>query len=281
MLGCEIPPNIDNDMINISEIYIYPVKSLTGIKLQTAQLSQFGLQHDRRWMIVDDNGKFISQREVAKMATIKTAINQGQLTLSYRDEKCQVPLTNEKSQQLIVTVWKDTFEASHICSKVDQWLTGILNQSCRLVYMHPQVQRPIDPDFAAADQFVSFADGFPILLISQASLDDLNKRLDTPININRFRPNIVVAGTAAFAEDNWQDLSINEIEYKAVKKCSRCIMPSINQQTGKQDQLKMLATLSTYRKEHKKIKFGQNLIYKNADIINNQPISCGDEIKLK
>ena len=268
-------------MINISELYIYPVKSLAGIKLQTAQLSQFGLQHDRRWMIVDDNGKFISQREIAKMATIKTAINQGQLILSHHDKECQVPLTTEKSQQLLVTVWKDTFKASHICSKVDQWLAGILNQSCRLVYMNSQVRRQIDPDYAKANQFVSFADGFPMLLISQESLDDLNGRLGVVININRFRPNIVVSGTVAFAEDNWQDLSINEIEYQAVKKCSRCIMPSVNQQTGKQDQLKMLATLSTYRKEDKKIKFGQNLIYKNVDAINNQSISCGDEIKLK
>jgi len=265
-------------MIKISEIYIYPVKSLAGIKFQTAQLSKFGLQHDRRWMIVDCNGKFISQREMAKMATIKTAINNGQLFLSYDDKEHKVPLTNTQSKQLTVTVWKDTFKASHICSDVDQWLSVILDKSCRLVYMHEQVRRQIDSNYATTNQFVSFADAFPLLVISQASLDDLNKRLEVPVNINRFRPNIVVSGTSAFAEDQWQNLSINEIEYKAVKKCSRCIIPSINQHTGLQDQVKMLAILNSYRKEDKKIKFGQNLIYKNADIIENQTISSGDEM---
>jgi len=141
--------------------------------------------------------------------------------------------------------------------------------------------RQIDRDYANHEQYVSFADAFPLLVISQASLDDLNERLDNPININRFRPNMVVVGTDAFAEDHWQDITINGTDFKAAKMCSRCIMPSINQETGKQDQLKMLATLNKYRKFDQKIKFGQNLIYKDAKLIDNQLISCGDEINLK
>lgn len=268
-------------MIKLSELYIYPVKSLAGIKLNTSKLTPFGLEHDRRWMIVDKEGKFLSQREVAKMATIQTAIVEGKLILAYKQSEITVPTVNNQSQQIRVTVWKDTFMASHVSKEVDDWLSEILDQTCQLVYMHKEVKRQVDLDFAPKGQNVSFADGFPILVISQASLDDLNSRLDKPVNINRFRANIIVTGTEAFAEDNWHNLSINTIDYQAVKTCSRCIMPSINQQTGHQDKVKMLATLNSYRKVDNKIKFGQNLIYKNVEIINQQSISCGDEIKLK
>ena len=267
-------------MLKISELYIFPVKSLGGIKLNTSQLSPFGLKHDRRWMIVDDNGKFISQRETHKMATIATAIKDNELILSYRNSEIVVPEIHEGSEKISVSIWKDSFKATHVCSQIDKWLTDILGQNCRLVYMEDTVQRQIDVDFAPKGQNVSFADGYPILVISQASIDDLNTRLDAPVNINRFRANIIISGSDAHAEDNWLNISINSIEYKAVKLCSRCIMPSINQETGKQDQVKMLAVLNQYRKIDKKIKFGQNFIYKNADIINQQIISCGDEIKL-
>ena len=265
-------------MIKISELYIYPVKSLAGIKLKTSKLSPFGLQHDRRWMIVDDRGHCITQREIPKMATIKTSIVNSQLTLSHIDTCIDVP--EASLEQINVTVWKDIFKANKISSKVDLWLSKILNHTCHLVYMPKQAQRQIDPDFAKLKQYVSFADAFPLLVISQASLDDLNQKLETAVNINRFRPNIVVTGTDAFAEDNWLNLSINDIEFLAVKKCSRCIIPSINQQSGIKDKTKMLAVLNKYRKIDSKIKFGQNLIYKQANNINRQIISCGDEIKL-
>jgi uncharacterized protein YcbX len=268
-------------MIKLSELYIYPVKSLAGIKLNTSKLTQFGLEYDRRWMVVDKQGKFISQREVAKMATIQTAIVEGQLILSYEQLKIKVPAVNSQSQQVSVSVWKDTFMASHVSKDVDDWLTGVLGQTCQLVYMQKEVKRQVDLDFAPKGQNVSFADAFPLLVISQASLDNLNSRLDEPVNINRFRANIIVTGTKAFAEDDWINLSINTLDYKAVKLCSRCIMPSINQQTGQQDKVKMLATLNNFRKIDGKIKFGQNLIYKNVEFINQQSISCGDEIKLK
>ena len=267
-------------MIRISALYIYPVKSLSGIKLNSSELSRFGLLNDRRWMIVDDKGQFMSQREFAKMAIIKTSFSDKNLKLSYKESQITVPNTN-KSNKITVTVWKDTLQASHICNDVDNWLSDIMNKSCRLVYMENNDQRQIDKDFAKDKQFVSFADAFPILVISQASLDDLNSRIETTVDINRFRPNMVVTGTSAFAEDQWRNLSINNTDFKAIKMCSRCIMPSINQETGKQDQVKMLATLNQYRKFNKKIKFGQNLIYKDADLIDKQVISCGDEINLK
>lgn len=267
-------------MIKVSELYIYPVKSLAGLKVESAQLSRFGLNNDRRWMVVDENGRFISQREVAKMATIKTIIDQDQLCLSHRGQSIAIPHIDEENNKIEVSVWKDSLSATHVCKKVDQWLSKVLDLSCRLVYMDDSSKRQIDENFAQKGQYVSFADGFPLLLISQASMDDLNNRLHTPIDVNRFRPNIVVTGTQAFAEDHWQELSINDVELLAVKKCSRCIMPSINQETGDKDQLKMLSVLNSYRKENNKVMFGQNLIYKDVGQALGQTISCGDEVKL-
>jgi uncharacterized protein YcbX len=268
-------------MIKISELYIYPVKSLAGIKLSTSVLSTFGLKYDRRWMIVDANGQFLSQRELAKMATIKTAIENEELVLTHNQNKINVPAIHQQSETIPVTVWKDTLQATKVSGTVDQWLSQILGQDCQLVYMQQQAERQIDKDFTTEKQYVSFADAFPILVISQASLDELNNKLDKPVNINRFRANIIVSGSKPHAEDYWQDLFINDTEFKAVKKCSRCIMPSINQSTGIQDNVKMLAVLNRYRKEDKKIKFGQNLIYRNVSTIQGKIISCGDEIKLK
>ena len=228
-------------MIQVCELYTFPVKSLAGIKLTHTKLSKFGLQFDRRWMIVDVKGKFISQREIPQMVTIKTAIENEQLILSHENSNICIPSITSTNKKIVVTVWQDTCNAIHVCRKVDQWLSKILKVQCQLVYMPDNAQRQIDINYAAVNQYVSFADAFPILIISQASLDDLNSRLETPVNISRFRANIIVSGTAAFAEDDWHDISINGIEFKAVKKCSRCIMPSINQQTGIKDKTTMLA----------------------------------------
>jgi uncharacterized protein YcbX len=267
-------------MIKISELYIYPVKSLAGIKVNSTKLTQLGFNNDRRWMIIDKNDKFMSQREFAHMATIKTAFKNNQLVLSHQDSQMIVPDSNH-NKKIRVTIWKDSIPASHVSEDVDIWLSNILNTHCRLVYMENDDNRQIDKDFAPLNHFVSFADGYPILVISQASMDDLNDRLPIPVDINRFRPNMVVTGTSAFAEDQWQELSINNIDLKAVKTCARCIMPSINQESGKQDQLNMLATLNKFRKIDNKIKFGQNLIYKDVNQINNHIISCGDLVNLR
>jgi len=268
-------------MIEITELYIYPVKSLAGINLKKSELSKLGLQNDRRWLIVDKNGLFMSQRTTAKMATIKTKIYDNQLTLSYNGEDILIPNTSKQNPNISVTVWKDSLDAQHVSDKVDKWLTNILDQPCHLVYMPKNSQRQIDTNFAQDKQYVSFADAFPLLLVSQASIDDLNNRLEKPANINRFRPNIVVDGIKAFEEDSWKEFSINSIDYLVAKPCSRCLMPSINQQTGKQDNIKLLSVLNKYRKFGRKIKFGVNILYKDPAKVNNHYIRVGDTINLK
>jgi len=131
-------------MINISELYIYPVKSLAGIKLTASKLSPFGLQYDRRWMIVDSQGQFLSQREMANMACIKTNIINDQLVLTYDDSEIVVPTVDTQSNSIQVTVWDDSFKASHVSKDVDNWLTLILGKECQLVFMQEDVQRQID-----------------------------------------------------------------------------------------------------------------------------------------
>ena len=268
-------------MISISALYVYPVKSLAGIKLEQSQLSEFGLHNDRRWLIVDEDGLFMSQRTTPKMATIQTALKDNGLILSHQDKEIKVPKASNESRSMPVTVWSDNLNAQLLSQEVDEWLSKVLGKACHLVYMPKSAERQIDKDFSQDKQYFSFADAFPILLVSQASIDDLNQRLEKQVNINRFRPNIVVDGIAAFAEDLWSDFTINEIEYHMAKPCSRCIMPSINQANGIQDNVKLLSVLNKYRKFDKKIKFGVNILYKDLSKVNNQYIRVGDTINLK
>ncbi len=268
-------------MISITALYIYPVKSLAGIELQESSLSEFGLDNDRRWLIVDKNGLFMSQRTTPKMATIQTALKQNNLILSHQGQEIKVPQATSTNKSMPVTVWNDSLNAQLLSDEVDEWLSEILAQTCHLVYMPSSAKRQIDEDFAKQDQFVSFADAFPILLVSQASLDDLNQKLEAAVTINRFRPNIVIDGVAAFAEDNWKDFSINQMDYHMAKPCSRCIMPSINPSKGIQDNVKLLSVLNKYRKFDEKIKFGVNILYKDASKVDNQYIRVGDAVNLK
>lgn len=268
-------------MIKVTELYIYPVKSMAGIRVQSSELATTGFKYDRHWMVVDKNGKFVSQREAPAMVLIQTQVEQGQLILSHENSSIRIPDASESMGQLEVSVWRDTVWASHICKRVDDWISSVLDKECRLVCIKNDTNRQIDIDYANKGQFVSFADGFPFLLISQASLDDLSSRLADDIEMKRFRPNIVVSGCEPFDEDSWGEFSIGDFEFKAVKKCSRCIIPSINPDTAEKDGVKIIAELNRYRKQNRNIFFGQNIIYKNSNLHSQHFISCGDEIKFK
>jgi uncharacterized protein YcbX len=268
-------------MIKITELYCYPVKSLAGISLNHAELDTFGIKHDRRWLIVDEMGKFITQRTHPKMALIKTSFVEEQLQLSFKGQTIKVPIVSEKNNEIFVTVWKDSFHAKHVCQDVDRFLSEIIGTACKIVYMNPEVQRQIDEDYAPKQQFVSFADAFPFLITSQASLRELNQHLDQKAEMSRFRPNIVIEGNKAYSEDHFNEMSINQVELRAVKKCSRCPMPTINQQTGKKDNKQILTVLNQTRKENNKVYFGQNLIYKNPNKVEKSTLNIGDELILK
>lgn len=251
--------------MTLSEIWIYPVKSLGGIRLAEAEVEEKGLKYDRRWMIVDENGMFVTQRILHKMALIDVELLSFGLILSYRPEENNtifVPFQSISAISVSVTIWDDETDALTVSDEVDKWLSNLLKKNVRLVMMPESTHRKADPRYAKNEENVSFADGYPFLIISQASLDHLNTRLPEPIEMKRFRPNFVVTNTAAHEEDEWKSIQIGHVHFDIVKPCARCILTTINPETGEKS-AEPLKTLATYRKINNKIMFGQNVVAKD------------------
>jgi hypothetical protein len=253
----------------LSQIWVYPVKSLGGIRLTEAKTEERGLQYDRRWMIVDENDVFITQRAFTQMALIDVELLSDGLKISYRpkpENAVIVPYKPVSAEPVTVTVWDDVVEAVTVCEEANSWLSNTLNQNLRLVMMPDSSVRKADPRYAKHEENVSFADGFPYLVISQASLDDLNSRLAEPISMIRFRPNFVVTGTEAFAEDQWKNVTIGNLNFEIVKPCARCVLTTINPETAEKG-AEPLKTLASYRKVNNKVLFGQNMVVKDIGTI--------------
>lgn len=245
--------------LKVSELAIYPVKSLAGIQLQGASVQRFGLENDRRWMVVDADGKFLTQRQHARLCLIQTALQGDELRLRAEGMPDLIVLRPAGQYKRMVTIWDDQCNALDCGDDVAVWLSRFLAIDCRLVYFPDDEVRAVDPHYARPGDRTAFSDGFPLLLISQASLDDLNGRLDSPISMTRFRSNLVVQGCDAFAEDRWKEIRIGGLRFRIVKPCSRCIIPGIDPATGERG-LEPLRTLAGYRKREDKIYFGQNVI---------------------
>ncbi len=264
-------------MLQISELFIYPIKSLGGIAVQQAYLTDRGFKYDRRWLLVDRNNVFLTQRDIPKMALLQTALGETGLSVFQKHDASQslhIPFDAINRETISVTIWDDTCIAQLISPDIDAWFTAALGTDCRLVYMPEHSRREVDPKYATQQELTSFSDGYPTVIIGQASLDDLNARLQIPVAMNRFRPNIVFTGGTAFAEDDMAAFSINDIDFFGVKLCSRCMITTINQEnaeTGKDP----LRTLSQYRMQNNKVQFGQNLLHKGEGWI-----SAGDKIIL-
>lgn len=246
--------------ITLTGIYIYPIKSVAGFSWETAEVTKQGFQYDRRWMLVDETGKFITQRQVPQMALIRTEIKGNYLIVNAPDQDTlSIPIQLDISDRISVQVWRDICKAIPLEKEVSQWFTQFLGIPCQLVYMPENSLRPVDSRYATNNEQVSFADGFPFLLISEASLQDLNSRLEQSIPMNRFRPNLVVSGCEAFAEDSWRFIRIGSIPFRVVKPCERCVVTTVDQSTGIRGK-EPLFTLTKYRNQEGKILFGQNLI---------------------
>jgi uncharacterized protein YcbX len=262
--------------LTISELFIYPVKSLSGIPVNETELSIMGFKHDRRWMLVDSNNTFITQREVHAMALLQTAITNEGLHIFLKQntgEHIFVPII-AKGKKETIRVWGSECAVFVYDKRVNDWFSDRLHIPCRLVYMPDDTQRLVDTNYAKHGAITAFTDGYPLLIIGQSSLDLLNSKLATPIPINRFRPNIVFTGADAHAEDNWKHFAVNQIDFYGVKTCSRCVITTIDQQTATAAK-EPLQTLATYRMADKKIKFGMNLLHKGSGLIR-----VNDEIKL-
>jgi uncharacterized protein len=251
--------------MTLSEIWIYPVKSLGGIRLTKANAEEKGLQFDRRWMIVDENNVFITQRVFQKMALIDVELHADGLKIFSRlspNDFVMVPYSPITCTPVTVTVWDDITEAVTVSDEADAWLSRQLDMKLRLVMMPDATQRKADPRYAQNNENVSFADAFPYLIISQASLDDLNSRLREPVTMRRFRPNFVITSTEPFAEDQWKHISIGNLHFEVVKPCARCVLTTIDPITSEKGP-EPLKTLSAYRRVGNKVLFGQNVVVKD------------------
>ncbi len=264
-------------MYKLSEIYIYPVKSLGGIKLNSAEVQLRGLRFDRRWMIVDENNIFLTQRRIPSMALIRTEITGNRIKLTHKSKNISsLYLTTGlySDKQTLVQIFNNNVPAHFVSDDADKWLTETLGVKCRLVFMSGSDIRLINPKYAKQNETVSFADGFPFLIIGQPSMDLLNSKLPKKISVNRFRPNFVFSGGEAHDEDKWKKIKIGEINFEVVKPCARCVITTVNQNNGRKGK-EPLATLSLYRKVGNKILFGQNMLTENTGVI-----STGDKIEI-
>ncbi len=262
-------------MLKVSGLYIYPIKSLGGIALNEAFVTDTGFQFDRKWMLVDENYRFLSQRTERSMALLQTKITAGGVKVFQRADPADhilIPLKSDTDKVVTVSVWEDTCNAVHVDEKLDQWFSDKLRRKCRLVFMPRSFKRMVDKQYASKGEITAFSDGFPFLLIGQPSLDDLNSRLTVPLTMDRFRPNIVFSGGYPYQEDGMKVFSIGSVMFKGVKRCARCVITTIDQKSADQ-QKEPLLTLAGYRQADNKIYFGQNLIHSGFG-----EIRVGDEL---
>ena len=250
----------------LAALHVYPVKGLKGIELRQARATERGLEHDRRFMVVDEEGVFLTQRDHPQMATIWTDIDDGRLTLAAPDMgEVSVPLVPDAPASMKVQVWRSVVDAAHVSNPADAWLSECLGLACQLVYMPDASRRFSNPDYAGEGRQVGFADGDAYLVTGEASLADLNRRLaergHPALPMNRFRPNLVVAGAAPYAEDGWKDVRIGGAVLRAAKPCGRCQVTTTDQATGVVAGPEPLATLSTYRDSTEfGVMFGMNCV---------------------
>lgn len=268
-------------MLKLSEIWIYPVKSLGGISLQESKVTDRGLELDRRWLLVDDDNQFLSQRENPKLALFRPEVVGENLRITHKVflESINVPLRadfNDETAKIKVTVWEDTIDAFEVSPVISEWFTRLLEFSVRLVYMPEESKRKVDADYAiSGEEVTSFADAYPFLIIGQSSLDDLNERLEVKVPMNRFRPNFVFTNGAAFEEDFWREFTIGNLSFVGVKRCDRCVMTTVDQETGVVAGKGPLKTLAKYRNFGNKVLFGQNVIG-----LGLGTVTVGDEIQV-
>ena len=272
--------------IKVTQLWTYPIKSLPGISLQESPLLSKGLEYDRSWMLVDESMHFISQRHYPKMALIKISIEDFGLKLTYKDMPALiVPWVNtelEQYESVKVSVWKDECQALHINTAIDNWFSEVLGVNCLLVYCPSESKRLVDSDYAFHKEQTRFSDGFPLLLISEESLEDLNQRLNSKgektLSMKNFRPNIVVNGCNAYAEDDWKSFTVSEVDFSVVKPCSRCVITTVDPDTGvKAQSAEPLRTLMTYRKKGTQAFFGQNLLFHYEE---QKVLKLGDTLSL-
>ena len=259
----------------LSDILIYPVKSLAGIHVTHWPVTNTGLQYDRKWMLIDETGHFLSQRSLPTMALIHTAIEGDTLILSApnRDD-LHLSLKPQEGRSIPCTIWQDHCVAKSVSQLADQWFSDFLNQDCRLVYHDDKALRLVDPRYATDTDQTAFSDGFPFLILSENSLASLNQAMSLELPMSRFRPNLVISGCPAYAEDSWREIQIGELDFRLPNPCSRCSVPAVDPDTAQVGK-EPLSTLSRLRKWQNKVYFGQNALHNQKG-----SLAIGDAVKV-
>ncbi len=286
-------------MMELKEISIYPIKSLRGNAVSGALVEKRGLRHDRRWMITDREGMFLTQREFPRMALIGVEVGEEQVVLRAPGmAELTIPHRPADGPRRPVTVWNSTVEAAEYPDDVNQWLSEAIGGECVLFSMPAEAERHVNPLFDRGDDLVSFADGYPLLLIGEGSLAELNRRIAanggngsvSPLEMRRFRPNLVFAGSEPFEEDTWARIRVGEAIFRVVRPCARCAITTVDPDRGEFDGKEPLKTLATFRMakdvfpdkleelalQPNYVLFGENLIPENPGVT----IRTGDEVEV-
>ncbi len=260
-------------MIEISALFVYPVKSCRGTSLQEVEIGRRGFRHDREFLVVDAGDSFLTQRTAPELATVDVAIDEADLVLRAADagelRAALATMPGETRPQREVTIFRDRVLADDMGDAAAEWFSAVLHQRCRLVRAGAAAKREVPSSRlpashrTAAGTPISFPDAFPTLLTSEASLADLNTRLPQPIPIGRFRPNIVVRGGAPYEEDTWSSIRAGEVAFGCADVCLRCIIATTDQATGCRDGDEPLRTLATYRRapDRNGVMFGRYLVH--------------------
>ncbi len=269
--------------MQLSQINIFPVKSLDGYSPESAVVEKRGLQHDRRWLISDDNFSFMTQRTHPKMALLKAVVEGNFLTIFEKQNPAnciKIGVDTEGSHRN-VQIWDDDVLASQTCEEADEFLSDFLEKRCFLFKMNAKNDRRVDEAYNSGDDIVSFADGYPFLIIGENSMRDLNERLDVPLSIRRFRTNFVFSGGAPFVEDAFKNFKIGGVDFVGVKNCARCVLTTRDPDSGVKGR-EPLATLQVYRSHGTKILFGQNVVFDARKWTSNAlpEVKIGDLITL-
>lgn len=314
--------------MHLSQINIYPIKSLKGIRVRSAAVEERGLQYDRRWMLTGMDGVFMTQREFPRMATITTSFaEKGLVATADGFGEAVVPYEPATGDRRQVTIWQSVCEGEVCAPELNEWFSDVLATACQLVFMPDTSRRGINPRFDRGDEIVSFADGYPLMVIGEASLADLNNRIKAnsdlpprppatssadhpdseaespllkpggepqlfePLPMNRFRPNLVVSGSGAFAEDGWQEVQIGDTAFRSTKPCERCVVTTIDQAMGEFTGKEPLRTLATYRMakdvipdQYERLGVGQNAVLFGQNLVADGAggtISVGDEVVIE
>lgn len=262
----------------LSAINIYPVKSLAGISLTSSKVEERGLEFDRRWMIVDSENIFITQRKTPQMVFINIKIEDQKLIFQHRIKKMdqlEISLFEIPEKIISVKIWEDICKAVEYKNEINDWFSEALDINCKLVYMPNSTARKTSIKYYQQSKNVSFADGYPFLIIGEETLNFLNSKLVSPVMMKQFRPNLVFAGGKEHDEDNWKNIKIGQLMFTVVKPCARCVITTIDPVSSKKGK-EPLATLSKYRNVENKILFGQNALVHQEGFI-----TIGDKIKLE